>query len=267
MRIYIFLFLSCLATTTWAEDDKDVTIPVEQEGSNFRRVERDLQALQAFVYRHLGSEESPSEALKNMPKDAASLIFDKVMGLQNQFTKIMGRLEELEHKIKQGENESQILKDMEARLRQLENKGDRQTDTGISREEKVSEVLSPEQLYEQAQSLFKKGEMVEAESVLRQIHKRLPESLVFKKACLDLVVLMEKKGEYKEAAFFAMEVYKKDPQSQEAHQALLKMAEILNKIGESTKACIILDKLLHAPDVLEALKVRGETLKKELSCV
>ncbi|MEI8320450.1 MAG: outer membrane protein assembly factor BamD [Alphaproteobacteria bacterium] len=254
------LLTICLLTVSLLSSAEDTPAPVEQEGSNFRRIERDLQGLQAFVYKHLGSEESPLDALREMPKDAASLMFDKLMSFQSQISKLVSRFEEFEAKLNQLEKEALADKKLlEDRLKQLE-------DHHKSAQNQAETTLPPEQLYEKAQILLKEGKKEEAEKLLTTIHNNHPESSVFKQATLDLVILMDNEGKFPEAAAFAMDIYKKDPQSAEAQQALLKMANVLHKMNKDVEACSVVAKLLVSPDLKPEFKTLAEALKVEIKC-
>ncbi len=247
----------------------DSEAAVEHGDDTLRRLGRDLRALQAFVYKYLGSEESPAEAIKDMPKDAASLLFDKVMALQAQVSKLTGQLEEQEHRLQHMQKDAQIDKKfLEERIAHLEARlaGNAPAEGAAPAPAASGEPLSAEGLYEEAQRLMKAHRTAEAEAHLRTIYEKFPDSPVFTKACLDLVVLTEAQGKDTEAAAFAMVIYKKHPSSGEAQQALLKMATLLKKLKQPEEACSVVHKLLATENLQSEFKTMGETLKADLKC-
>lgn len=262
-KYYLLFFLFTHCGQAWGADPLPPVIHGLSDPHIFRE---DFEKLKKFVYKHLGAEEAPTETIRKMPKDAASLMFDKLVALQKQGEKLVSQLEELRFELKKTQNDfDEKIKILQEQISELEKKPIEKNPSDSLSTSPSHEIFSVEQAYEKAQEYIKQDQLERGITLLKEIYHTQKSHPLWAKAGLDLSTLMMKDDHFKDATSCAMAVYKEAPESHDGQQALFHVAKILIKMNKSQEAGNILRKLLETPLINPGLKTAAETLQHELA--
>jgi tetratricopeptide (TPR) repeat protein len=243
--------------------------PVEMGNQSIDRIKRDLDALQAFVYRHIPQEnQEAEEGSTPVGASAASLLLEKITALETQVASLVGRLEESEFLTKKMKEEfQQYIQSLLEKVSSLEMFRSSLED----KEEALTlDKMTAEELYERAIGHKLQGNKVKFEKLLRKFTEKFTDHTFASTVYYHLANLVYESKNSKEAAFFAAESYKKDPKSAHAPDALMIIALCLQELEKSTEACTTLQKIetdypTLSPDKKEAIQKLNLDLKCSIS--
>jgi TolA-binding protein len=262
----IFYLLGFLAFSAVA----GTNAPVEMGNQSIDRIKRDLDALQAFVYKHIPQEgeeveQEQSAAAPGVAAPAAALLLEKISALETQVASLVGRLEESEFSTKKmGQEFQQHIQSLLERVSSLEVFRSSLED---KEESQALDQMTAEELYERSIGHKLQGNKTKFEKLLRKFLEKFSDHTFASTVYYHLANLVYEAKNHKEAAFFAAESYKKDPKSAHAPDALMIIALCLQGLEKSTEACTTLQKIeTDYPALSPHKKEAVQKLEMDLKC-
>ncbi len=266
MKKVLYLLVSLLAFSAVAE----MNAPVEMGNQSVDRIKRDLDALQAFVYKHIPQEgeeadQEPTTATPGVAAPAAALLLEKISALETQVASLVGRLEESEFSTKKMREEfEQHIQSLLERVSSLEMFRSSLEDR---EESQALDQMTAEELYEKSIGHKLQGNKAKFEKLLRKFLEKFSDHTFASTVYYHLANLVYEAKNHKEAAFFAAESYKKDPKSAHAPDALMIIALCLQGLEKSAEACTTLQKIeTDYPALSTDKKEAAKKLAIDLKC-
>lgn len=293
MKKLLLLIIALFPVLALAQDD--------QTQARLERMERDLNTLQAQVYRAKPTD----KALTDVPEgDAKTLLQQqqqfqasmelRLTQLEDNLRQINGKLEEQE--FANGQLKEQVRKltdDVNYRLGAIEqgkapaadvapaapaSKGDGTKQLGtvvldpskkpfVNEKKQTKDLGDPKKRYDEAFDLLRQGKYPQAEKGFRSLIQDFPDYEMASSAYFWLGETYFVRKDYEPAAVEYLKGYRKAPTGPKAPDNLLKLALSLGESKKQTEACTVFEKLSKEfPHAAQPIRRKAELERTKLKC-
>ena len=297
MKKLLLLLITLRPAFALAQDD--------QTQVRLERMERDLNTLQAQVYR---AKPATGGSADNLPEgDAKTLLQQqqqfqasmelRLTQLEDNLRQINGKIEEQEFANNQlKEQVRKLTDDMNYRLGAIEqgkaptaeagtaaaaassNKGDGTKQLGtvvldpskkpfVAEKKQPKDLGDPKKRYDDAFDLLRQGKYPQAEKAFRSLLQDFPDHEMASSAYFWLGETYFVRKEYEPAAVEYLKGYRKAPTGPKAPDNLLKLALSLGESKKQTEACTVFEKLSKEfPHAAQPIRRKAELERTKLRC-
>lgn len=260
----LFVFFAGCATRDDAVILDRRTTALERNHYQLRDSTEDLKA---GLSRRIDQVEKKMEAVVEPVQQNQANTTAQMETLKTRIQELQGRLETMEHsqkkeQVRLSESLAKDLKDIQARLQRLEQAPAPPAEAAIKAEktkEPVKEAkeepreekepakekakTTPEDLYEEAKALSKKGAFDGAKKRYEEYLKAAPKGKYVEEARVGLAEALYEKKEYEEAILAYQKLIKSFPKSRHVPESLYKQALSFIQLKDTSSARLLLEKI------------------------
>lgn len=225
------------------------------------RLEHDLILVQQRVYKgRMPQDETPA-----VSNEQADELLNKIMAQETALSDLTQTVEQLTHEINiLQENLKKLNADIDVRFNLLEKQDKQKNDSVV---QNVVSQKTPQEQYDAAYTLLKKGEHVAAEKAFLKFIKDNPKHDLAGNANYWVGETYYARGNYDQAAPIFAEGFTTYKNNSKAPDNLLKLGMSMNKLGKKEEACTAFTSLANEfPKASQTLKDRAKDEAEKLSC-